>query len=70
MVLLISFGTMLFLISLIPHVDHFVLDGVMRSIIYIVVFYVMVYWIKPAPELTNMFFDFLEKKNIKLLKRF
>ena len=70
LVLLISFGTMLFLISLIPHVDHFVLDGVMRSIIYIVVFYAMVYWIKPAPELTNMFFDFLEKKNIKLLKRF
>jgi O-antigen/teichoic acid export membrane protein len=70
LVLLMSFGSMVFLISLIPHVDNFVLDGVMRSIIYIVVFYAMVYWIKPAPELTNMFFDFLEKKNIKLLKRF
>jgi O-antigen/teichoic acid export membrane protein len=70
LLLLLAFGTMLFLINLIPHLNGFVLDGLIRSLIYLVVFYAMVYWIKPAPELTNMFFDFLEKKNIKILKRF
>jgi len=70
LLLLMAFSCLLFLINQIPHLNHFVLDGVTRSIIYIVVFYAMVYIIKPAPELTNMFFDFLEKKNIKILKRF
>jgi len=70
LLLLLCFGTMLYLINLIPHLQGFVMDGIVRSIVYIVVFYLMVYLIKPAPELTNMFFDFLEKKNIKILKRF
>lgn len=70
LVLLISFGVVLFLLCLIPYMGNFLMDGAIRSIVYIVVFYAMVYLIKPAPELTNMFFDFLEKKNIKFLKRF
>jgi O-antigen/teichoic acid export membrane protein len=70
LVLLISFGVVLFLLGLIPHMGNFLMDGAIRSIVYFVVFYAMVYLIKPAPELTNMFFDFLEKKNIKFLKRF
>ena len=68
--LLLTFGTILFLMHLIPHFNHFIVDGLIRTAIYIIAFYGMVYWIKPAPELTNMLFDFLEKKNIKLLKRF
>ena len=70
LLLLLSFAGMLFSINLIPHFQNFIIDGAIRSTIYIIVFYAMVYWINPAPELTNMFFDFLEKKNIKFLKRF
>ncbi len=68
--LLIAFGVMLFLLHLIPSCSNFIVDGIVRSSLFIVLFYSLVYWIKPAPELTNMLFDFLEKRNIKFLKRF
>ncbi|MEK0422700.1 MAG: hypothetical protein RLZ95_610 [Bacteroidota bacterium] len=70
LLLLISFCIVVFVLSLTPHLENFIFDGILRSIVFIIVFYGMVYFIKPAPELTNMFFDFLEKKNIKILKRF
>jgi O-antigen/teichoic acid export membrane protein len=70
LVLMLSFGTLLFLLNLLPEFDNFILDGSIRSVLFLVTFYFIVYWIKPAPELTNMFFDFLEKRNIKILKRF
>lgn len=70
LVLLISFGSVLFLLNLLPQLDNFIIDGIIRSVLFLISFYCIVFWIKPAPELTNMFFDFLEKKNIKILKRF
>lgn len=68
--LIVSFGILLFVVHAIPVFNNFIIDGLIRSVIYLMAFYGMVYWIKPAPELTNMFFDFLEKKQIKILKRF
>jgi O-antigen/teichoic acid export membrane protein len=70
LLLLITFGAILFLTNLIPPLNHFVGDTIIRSLIYVVLFYSMVYFINPAPELTNMLFDFLEKKGIGFLKRF
>lgn len=70
LLLLTTFGAVLFLLNLLPQLDNFILDGIFRSVLFLILFYRIVYWIKPAPELTNMWFDFLEKKNIKFLKRF
>jgi hypothetical protein len=53
-----------------PNLDNFILDGTLKIFIYLISFYLIVSKINPAPELTNMFFDFLEKRNIKILKRF
>jgi hypothetical protein len=53
-----------------PSLENFIVDGIVKTIIYIVVYYLVLSKINPAPELTNMFFDFLEKRNIKILKRF
>jgi peptidoglycan biosynthesis protein MviN/MurJ (putative lipid II flippase) len=55
---------------LMPSLQNFIVDGIVKTIVYIVVYYLVLSKINPAPELTNMFFDFLEKRNIKILKRF
>jgi O-antigen/teichoic acid export membrane protein len=67
---LLSSGTIILLINFMPNLDNFILDGTLKIFIYLISFYLIVSKINPAPELTNMFFDFLEKRNIKILKRF
>ncbi len=58
------------LFSILPSFSNFILDGIVKSILYIIGFYFIVAKLNPAPELTTMLFDFLEKKGIRFLKRF
>jgi hypothetical protein len=53
-----------------PSLHNFIADGIVKTVVYVIVYYLVLSKINPAPELTNMFFDFLEKRNIKILKRF
>lgn len=55
---------------LMPSLHNFIADGIVKTVVYVIVYYLVLSKINPAPELTNMFFDFLEKRNIKILKRF
>ena len=59
--LLLSIALM-FLIHLIPAANNFVVNILVQSFSFGIVFYGLAYWINPAPEILHFFNDFIQNK--------
>ena len=59
---LLSSITLMLLINMLPIANNFVANILIQSFSFGISFYVLAYWINPAPEILNFFNDFIQNK--------